>query len=369
VLSVPPAFDCTLLSEPLRPLFTQPLEVAHLGLRAFARKAGNEALADGVTIQYASDESFDACAFEAGNREYVVVSTAAPALLQGIFFDVVRDTNPFSLQDDERSVDEAQPGDFRVPLELPVAGFGDAHMVAAIESLLRGGVPDEKWQRILSVALGELATVFLFTHELGHVVRGHARLLSRFRAVRLAEIGFGEKGAPGRVSRAWELQADQTAFAFLWSYAINTQRQRERFIRQLKCTGPEPVLDLLGRICYAISFVFFLIAQGHNRVQATGSHPSPLVRITFLLAMAETAMEAQYPHLADRVHESVTRAHDFAEAAWNRLGLEFGVRGYSEHIEDLPHTVATSQRHMHHVARALSHHAWAFPKPAGSRTA
>ena len=361
MLTAPPAFDCQLLSEPVRPLFTQPLEVAQLALRAFARKAGNEALANDVSIQYATESCFDAYAFSPAGKHCVVMSSAAPALLQAVFFDVVRSTNPFSSRADEASDGGVEPGDFRVPLALPDAGSTANDMAAAIDKLMRDAVPDEKWQRILGVALGELATVFLFAHELGHVVRGHTRLLADLRATRLAEISFDRNGPPGRVARAWELQADQTAFAFLWSYAINTQRQRTRFLRQLKCTGAEPILELLGRLCYAVSFVFFLIAQGQSRVQSTGSHPSPLVRITFLLALAETVMEAQHPHLVDQVHDCVTRAHDFAEAAWNRLGLEFGVRGFRDHIEDLPLATSTAQRHLDRTGRWLGRHAWAFP--------
>lgn len=79
--------------------------------------------------------------------------------------------------------------------------------------------------------------------ELGHVVRGHTRLLADLRSTRLAEISFDRNGPPSRVARAWELQADQTAFAFLWSYAINTTRQRTRFLRQLKCTSGQAGLE------------------------------------------------------------------------------------------------------------------------------
>jgi hypothetical protein len=359
-LVVPHAFDCQLLSDSLRPLYTQPLEVANLCLRAFAVKTGRQAWADQVTIRYVGDVNFDAYVFESANTHNIVVSAAAPAILQGVFFEVVRSTNPFSLAKESFANADTLPGDYRIPLELPGAGCSDVQIAAAIEQHIRSAVPIEKWQRILAVSLSELASVFLFAHELGHVLCGHVKMLSEVRFTRLTEIAFERDGPPRRIGRAWELQADQTAFAFLWSYAINTERQRNRFVRQLKCKGPEPVLDLLGRLCYAISFIFFLIAQGQNRVKSTGSHPSPLVRITFLLAMAETAMEAQFPHLANQVHACVTGAHERAEAAWNRLGLDFGVRGFSDHIEDLESTVVTARRQLKRVEHALGRHAWAY---------
>lgn len=351
-------FDPLLMSDALRPVFAQPLEVAQLCVRAFAAKAGADHLASQVTLGYSASREFDAYAFSDGSQHHVVLSAAVPALLLASFFEIVRSTNPFS-SDLALPEEGPEPGDFRIPLALSVPSDRPEELVAAIEGLLRQGMPEHRWQRILAMALAELAIVFIFAHEIGHVVYGHTQALRQARGLRLQEIGVAQGTVPGRVARAWELQADQAAFGFLWSYAMNTRRQRDRFVRQLMCKGDEPDLDLLGRLCYAMSFVFFLLSQGDASVRTSGSHPSPLVRIVFLMALAETVMEDRHPALASKVHGCVTRSHEFAEAAWNRIGLEFGAQSYRAGIEDLPDVVQASQRHVRRVGLWFGHHAWA----------
>lgn len=350
-------FDLFLMSDTLRAVFAKPLETAQLCVQAFAARAGVDHLAGQVTLGYSASREFDAYAFSDGSQHHVVLSAAVPAILLASFFEIMRSTNPFS-GDLELRDEGLKPGDFRIPLVLSAPSDLPADLAAAIEELLRQSIPQHRWQRILAVALAELAIVFIFTHEIGHVVCGHTQMLHQARGLRLQEIGMAQGAVPGRVAQAWELQADQAAFGFLWSFAMNTRRQHNRFVRQLMCKSTEPDLDLLGRLCYAISFVFFLLSQGDARVRTPGSHPSPLVRITFLMALAETIMTERCPALAPKVHNCVTRSHEFAEAAWNRLGLEFGTQSYQEHIEDLPDVVLASQRHVRRIEQFLGHHAW-----------
>lgn len=353
-------FSPSLISEALRAVFTLPLEAAELSLESFSRMAGDERMANSVSMYYMVDSRFQACAFEADGQHHVGVSAAVPALLLAVFFDIVNSTNPFSSEPSDEAEDEPQPGDFRVPLFLQPEGPEDTDLADTIESILRDAMPKEKWQRILAVTLAELATVFIFAHEIGHVVWGHTKLLSEQRGLALWEAGLDREGTPGRIARAWELQADRFAFGVLWSYAMNVKRQHERFLRRLKCkSATDPRLELLGRLCYVVSFVFFLLGQGREEVDAQGSHPSPLVRISFVIALAETIMEARHPESAERVHEVATRAHDFAEAAWNRLGLEFGANSYRDRIEDLPVAIERARRHLDRVEGRFGAHAWA----------
>lgn len=359
-MAFPIPFDLSLISEALRPVFAVPLEVAELSVAAFARLAGDESMAEQVSTYYMADPRFQACAFTFEGAHHVAVSATVPALLLASFFDVVNSTNPFSLDPQEMTTEEADPGDLAVPLFLEPAGPGDEHLAAAIETLLRDTMPRHKWQRILAVTLAEVATVFVFAHEIGHVVWGHTQVLADRRGLALWETGLDRDGPPSRVSRAWELQADRTAFGFLWSYAMNTRRQQVRLLRRLMCkSAQDPVLELLGRLCYAVSFVFFLLGQGKSNVDARGSHPSPLVRISFVIALAETIMEARYPAVAERVHEVATKAHEYAEAAWNRLGLAFGANSFRDEIDDLPEAVLKASRQVDRVGDRFESYAWA----------
>jgi len=349
--------DLSLFSEELRPAFSLPLEVAELALAAFARMAGDESLKTSVSIGYSADTRFDACAHSSDGRHHVVVSAAVPALLLSLFFDIVNSTHPFS---SDPGTDEIQPSDFRMPLSLHPTGAGGQDLVETIESVVREAMPQHRWQRILAVVLAELATVFIFAHELGHVVYGHTTLLSSERGLALRERRFDGDGPPRRISQAWELQADQAAFSFLWSYAINTKRQRRRLLKHLLCkSSSDLVLELFGRLCYVMSFVFFLLGQGRVEVVANGSHPSPLVRITFLIALAESIMEDVYPQSAALAHEVAVRAHESAESVWNRLGLEFGKDGFRDRIDDLPTAINRTQCYLSKVQRRFGRYAWA----------
>lgn len=362
----PNRFDPALISEPLRPVFARPLDIAQRTLEAILVATNNTRLASEFDIGYTVEADFNACAYPLDGRHIIDVSAATPALLLALFFDVLGSTNPFSTSPDESPVDDAQPGDFLFPQFLAAAGqdnnLDDVHLASTIDTVLRDAMPPDKWQRLMALAFAELATVFVFSHEIGHVVLGHTGILADQRNLALTELRSTRESVPGRVSRAWELAADQSAFAMVWSYAVKNRRTRTRLLHYLRLeSATDPILELAGRLCYAISFVFFLLGQNLSEVDARGSHPSTLVRVTFLIALAQSILEEKHPSSGDRAYEVVTQAHEFAEAAWNRLGLEFGKNSFSERIEDLPLAVTRSQRHMDQVRRRLGAYAWAHP--------
>lgn len=356
---MPMLFDTALLSASWRPLFDSPLDTAGQFARAFALRAGRAELAQGVKITYVAEAEFLASAWAEGADHHIEIAAAVPAILIGIFFEVVRFTHPFSMDDQCAEGESAEPGSYRIPRLLATASHAPEDIAAAIERMLGEAMPEHKWQRILACTLAELALVYVVSHELGHVVYGHTAVLGQHRGIRLSEVRVAtDSGPPRRVSQAWELQADRVAFSFLWSYVFQSGQQK-RLLRQLKCPGNEPALELLGRVCYALSFVFLLLGQGDRRVRAMGSHPAPLVRMTFLATMAATIAEAKYPEWSDRVFDTVIRGHDLAEAAWNRLGLEFGVDRYREHIEELPAVISAAERQLRRVERTFRTQAWA----------
>ena len=358
----PNRFDPALISEPLRPVFARPLDVAQRTLEAILVATNNTRLASEFDIGYTIEADFNACAYALDGRHIIDVSAATPALLLALFFEVLGSTNPFSTSPDEPPVDDAHPGDFLFPQFLAAADQDDIHLASTIDTVLRDAMPPEKWQRLMALALAELATVFVFSHEIGHIVLGHTGILADQRNLALMELRSTRESVPGRVSRAWELAADQSAFGMVWSYAVKNRRTRTRFLHYLRLeSASDPILELAGRLCYAISFVFFLLGQNLSEVDAQGSHPSTLVRVTFLIALAQSILGEKHPSPGDRAYEVVTQAHNFAEAAWNRLGLEFGKNSFSERIEDLPLAVTRSQRHMDQVRRRLGAYAWARP--------
>lgn len=358
----PSNFDPQLLGDAWRSLYVDALQVAQGLTRAFAKMVGKPELAARVNVAFVSDLEFQAEAWSNHGQHHISISAATPAIVQGIFFEIVRFTNPFALGLESGSTHD-EPGSFRVRRYLEGDSNAPTAVAAAIGRVLDEAMPEHKWQRQLAGSLAELAMVFVVAHELSHVVLGHTQLLGEHRGIGIAEARPAARRSPGRVLRAWELHADRYAFNFLWSYAFNDPPRRRRLLRTLKCTGQEPSLDLVGRLCYSVSFIFLLLSQGDARVRVSGSHPSPLQRTTLIATQAATLMEAQHPDLAAGAFDAVTRGHDLAEAAWQRLGLEVGRDNYRDTVDDLPDVMASSMRHLDRLARAFGRYEWRQPKP------
>jgi hypothetical protein len=155
--------------------------------------------------------------------------------------------------------------------------------------------------------------------------------------------------------------------SLLWGYMITTPTNRQRFARRLRCDGGAHVeAALTARMVYAVSFVFFLLGQAQTRVDARSTHPSAMVRITDFMAMAQTALERFLPAASpERLEKEIQNAHSQASAAWNRLGLEFGVDGYRETIDDLPVVVNRIDRRRESVSKILRPFAWKPPSNSG----
>lgn len=191
-----------------------------------------------------------------------------------------------------------------------------------------------------------------------------------FRSTHLVEVAASQDRfrSSFRIRQAWELDADQSAFSFLWSYMMGNRDNRRRLIRRLHCNHDDiPEIKLVARACYAITFVFLLLGQAQREVNRSDTHPSELVRITYLIAFAQTALEVQVPGVDPlRVEREVQAAHIQAEAAWNRLGLQFGVNDFSDTIEHLPQAIEHLRRRRERVGRAFGRYAWRFqpPQPA-----
>jgi hypothetical protein len=357
-------FHYGLMSEALRGVYDYPHSIAYEFARAYCVKSGRAHEIAQIAIEYYTDTRFQARAITRGDAHLITVSAGTPALLTALFFEVFRSTHP--LADEYTAAEEdIEAGDYRFPLKLVTEPFsGPAALAAKIDGILRETIPDERWQRIWAVTLAELAMIFVFAHELGHLVQGHTRVLQDQRGAQLVEVAAASDRAPRlfRVRQAWELDADQSAFSFLWSYMIGNRDNRRRLIRRLQCGRDGiPEVKLVARACYAISFVFFLLGQAQREVNATDTHPSTLVRITFLIAFAQSALEALVPGVdPQRVEQEVHRAHAQAEAAWNRLGLQFGVNDFADTIEDLPLAIKTLQHRRERAARAFGAYVWRF---------
>jgi hypothetical protein len=363
-------FNYSLLSEAIRGNYAYPHTIAYEFARAYCRKSGRAEQFPRIAIDYYADAGLQASAAMRGDAQLIAVSAGVPVLLLAVFFEVFRSTHPFSVEYDSPDAESTEAGDYRLPLRLTdQQSLEPGDLAALIEQTIRDTIPDGKWRRIWAVTLTELAVLFVFAHELGHVVRGHTTVLGTRRQRALVEIEKAPRRKPTlyRIRQAWELDADETAFAFLWSYALANPDNRKRLMRQLQCgRGEFPEVKLVARLCYAISMVFLLLGQAQREVNAVDSHPSALVRITYLIAFAQTALEALVPGVPPGVVESeIQTAHAQAEAAWNRIGLQFGVNSFVDTVESLPLAINQLDRRRERARAAFGSYAWRFRQPTG----
>lgn len=347
-----PVFDYQTLDYNLQGLFRSPQRSAYLMLQEFARKTIGEEAIKRCVIDYIYSNHVQAYATTHKDHHYIAVGHALPVLLQVLFQQLVRDTNPFSDEPD------TTPTDFLFPTTLDEPSIGDE----TIESLLLGTMPEERWQRLMSVRLAELAIMFCFCHELSHIVWGHGSLSVKRGLWSVAEVNDefeveARKISP-RLAQAWELQADRSAMAFLFSYVSNNLRHGTAMANALMCNPREPFEEqLLARLVYAVSFVFFLFGQTQESVDSVVDHPSALARQTFAIASIASQYANKYPdrdedHFVTLVQEAANRA----EHAWNRLGFTFG--NYGHHIDELVPVVQRLSRYDALSARFLRRHQW-----------
>jgi len=233
-----------------------------------------------------------------------------------------------------------------------------------IEDLLLESLPKARWQRLMATKLAELALLFCFCHEIAHLIRGHTELAQQRGLTGIHELTRHKKTSrpykrciSHRLSQVWELQADRTALGFLFSYINNNRFYKRRLLKTLKCDGRDASIKLIARLCYAVSFVFFLFGQDQTSVHSSGSHPSALTRQAFAMAELSAIFLQAYPGCDETmVALSIQRAAIEAESAWHRLGFTFG--SYAQNLVDLPAIARTLFRRDTLSRRLLERFQW-----------
>ena len=348
-------YDYQSLDGNIQTLYHTPQRSAYLLIAEYLQMSGSAVRATDCVVEYVRHDVLQAYATSDGGFHHVAVTHALPLLFQILFQTLLRDTSPFDGRAAKQPLDVAFPDSLT---ELP--GEEGAPLDAA--ALLAGTMPAERWQKIVATRLSEIAVLFCFCHELSHLVWGHTALAARRGAWGLHEIEGSTRATRRPVSHAlsqtWEIQADRHATAFLIGYGFNNAAYRQRLARHLLCRGAGASREqLLERMVYAISFVFFLFGQRQRDVASPGTHPSALTRQTFLLANIVVQFMRKYP---DADEEAITLATQWAatvaERAWNRLGFAFGE--YDDRIEALGGVVQRLARHDALAARLLRRHQW-----------
>lgn len=350
-------FPYAMVDHNIQALYEIPQRSAYLLLQGFCRMANCPDLLSRCTIEYINEREAQAYAASSQGFHHIAVAYSLPILLQAVFQYLLSKTNPFSADD------PAEIPAYQFPESLPEVQDVEGQR-REIENLLLNTMPEARWQKIMSTKLAEIAVLFCFAHEIAHLVRGHSALAEHRGLIGVTELtrdkssGRRKKPLSHRLSQAWELQADRTSLAFLFSYVNNNKFYKRRLIKALKCGGTDESLRLITRVTYAISFVFFIFGQGQISVASTCSHPSALTRQTFAMSELASIFLHMYPEYdEDTVVISIQNAASKAEIAWNRLGFSFG--NYNHDIAQLPLIVQRLFRYDTLAQRFLSHYQWA----------
>lgn len=346
-------YDYQVLDYNLQGLFEVPQRTSYLMLREFARKTVGDAVVQRCVVDFVDSDEIQAYATSQGEYHFIGVAHALPVLMQVLFQQLVRETNPFDYTRDDKSAG------FELPMSLRTPTLANK----SPESLLLGTIPDERWKKIMSVRLAEVAVLFCFCHEISHIVYGHTAMSAK-RGLWCIIEGEEEPDTVARkvsasLSQAWELQADRNALALVLGFVCNDERFKTSLAKALRCNPREPVEEqLLARVVYSVSFVFFLFGQRQESEMSVGEHPSALTRQTFIMAEMVLLYSKRYPDRnADEFEEVVRTAALHAERAWRRLGFYSRKPTASELVpvvKKLSRYEALSNRYLHRYQWAYS---------------
>jgi hypothetical protein len=345
----------------IQALYEVPQRSAYLLLREFCRSVGRPDLPARCTIEYVNEAEAQAYAVSSGGFHHIAVAYSLPVLLQVLFQYLLSQTNPFS---------SATPSEF--PQQIFPQSLAQIHETGGIhneiENLLAATLPEIRWQKIMATKLAEIALLFCLTHEIAHLVRGHAELAERRGLIGINELSRKKPDAPGkrpisyRLSQAWELQADRTSLAFLFAYVNNNKAYYKCLIKALKCSGADAPLKLTARVSYAVNFIFFIFGQQQTSVASQCSHPSAVARQIFAMSELAAIFLQAYPEFdEDTVAHAFHQAALSAESAWYRLGFSFG--RYGNDVENLPLIVRTLFRRDSLSRKLLARHHWSRHRP------
>ncbi|WP_307141750.1 hypothetical protein [Siphonobacter sp. SORGH_AS_1065] len=355
-----PVFNYELIESNLQGIYLVAQEVGYEMLKSFLVRIGKEDMILNCVIDYVHDSRFRAFATKQQNYYFIGISAALPALLQALFHNLFSFTNPLaSFYEDDSVADSQDEQDYIFPDRLLTNFFENEALRSEIESIIKDTIPDERWKRMMSSKFTELAICFCIAHEIGHLVCGHTDIMGLRSMHTIQEVRFNgemDEARPiGRwLSHAFEIQADQTAMGFLYSYVIGTAKHRGKFMHYLRCQN-DPI-GLYGRMLYAVYLVFLLLGQQQYMIDVKGSHPAPITRITFLMAFLGTIMADRDGYDPEVAGDLVERYADMAEGAWERIGFPNGRN--IETIDDLPQVVVDLQRAMDLTAHYFRSKQW-----------
>ena len=195
-----------------------------------------------------------------------------------------------------------------------------------------------KERSFAALTLADMCSFFIFCHEIGHVVAGHADALHAIEGEdEIAELVSiaRETKITGDVRQAWELDADAVAATLLMSFIEEllhfraSRQELDALLGDAKTTLP----NLLAIVVAALFAFFCYVTGARDRLDLKSSHPHPLVRAHYLHDMILSAASANWTVDREAFEECFDDRFDEAMRVLERMKLLPG-RAFQEGFGD-----------------------------------
>ncbi len=199
-----------------------------------------------------------------------------------------------------------------------------------------------KERSFAALTLADMCSFFIFCHEIGHVVAGHADALHELEGedeiAELVSIARPSK-ITDEVRQAWELDADAVAATLLMSlieellHFRSSRAELEAFLGETETALP----NLLATVVAALFAFFCYVTGARDRLDLKSSHPHPLVRAHCLHDMILAAAISKWPIDREDFERCFGDRLDESMRALDQMGLLPGSvfeDGFAEKIAD-----------------------------------
>jgi hypothetical protein len=226
-----------------------------------------------IDVVFVADGAFNASVEMNEDRYLIQLSNAVPVLLMVFFDKLLSDPSNLPWLSSEGTGDVS----YDIPFAVKAKDLSDTRNWL---------IKTNKIRAFASYTLADIATSFMFLHELGHILGGHLKDLEKrgqrsahaeFRMLEDAETGDTD------LQQLREYQADSVG-AYLATHIIEELIEDAKVNERTRSVfGPEDIV-VENTISLAVAALYGLFAyvRGQEvRLRLHASHPDPLVRALY----------------------------------------------------------------------------------------
>ena len=278
-------FDLNLLTEPsIRREYDVLLRRAEAVTKSVQDSLGADR--DPIKYHFVEADVFNACVTRDQDAYFIEINNSVPLLMMILFGALLSQPDMLPYLDSKSgfATNENLPAVVD-PLNFEGRAIWDVKLTAE--------------RSFAALTLADMCSLFIFCHEIGHIVSGHADAQSAVTGDgKIAElISVAPKGKIDEtVLQAWELDADGVAASLMISFIdeLLTLRNARSELDALLGDREEALPNLLAIAVSSLFAVFCYITGTRDQLDLKSTHPHPLVRAHYLHDMILNAAEAKW---------------------------------------------------------------------------